>query len=395
MKKIVLTAFAGLLVLNTMAQVCGDRYLKKIYTNVNKTTVTYSTANSTSLVMDVYEPIGDTATIRPLIILAHGGSFTGGDRTEGDIVTLCNNFAKRGYVTASIEYRLAPNLLSMIQYNSAVDVVMKAISDGKAAVRWFRKDAATTNTYKIDPNKIFIGGNSAGAVLAVHMAYIDNLSECPAAMQPIITSNGGLEGNSGNAGYSSAVSAVLNLAGGVHDVSMIGTGEEPIVSFHGDQDNVVPYTCANAQNGLTPVQLCGLGSMEPVLTAKGINHVSKVYPGDGHVPWVSDAIKLNQVDSISADFLYTLLCFTNVGVENNTTTNLNLYPNPTTNHFVIENEMQISTVSIANNLGQIVATNKVNDTKKRIDVSALPVGIYTVKAQLVNGKYAVSKLVKE
>ena len=74
---------------------------------------------------------------------------------------------------------------------------------------------------------------------------------------------------------------------------------------------------------------------------------------------------------------------------------MNLYPNPTTNHFVIENEMQISTVSIANNLGQIVATNKVNDTKKRIDVSALPVGIYTVKAQLVNGKYAVSKLVKE
>jgi carboxylesterase type B len=58
------------------------------------------------LFMNIYEPDGDTLSRRPLIILAFGGSFTFGSRTSPDILKLCNAFAKKGYVTSTIDYRL-------------------------------------------------------------------------------------------------------------------------------------------------------------------------------------------------------------------------------------------------------------------------------------------------
>lgn len=397
MKKFLLAGlfFSGVATLSAQHN-CGTRYLNKIFTNVTKTTVTYSTANSATLVMDVFQPTGDTVTNRPVVILAHGGSFVGGDRTESVVTELCNNYAKRGYVTASIEYRLG-SFAQMFQYNTAVDVVMKAISDGKAAVRWFRKDAANGNTYHVNPNIIFFGGNSAGAVLGMHLAYIDDLSECPTNMQPIITNNGGLEGNSGNDGYPSTVAAVINLAGGLHATSMIGTSEEPVVSFQGDADNTVPYNCANAQGGATPVQLCGLGAMEPVLTANGINHVSRVYPGQGHCPWQSNATMMAEIDSTTTEFMYQLMCSGSIGIAENSISKLNILPNPVKDVLVIENETPIQSVVIYNTIGQAVFSWKnINDKQAIIgSLGNYPKGIYTIQATLSNGKSAVSKFVKE
>ena len=52
--------------------------------------------------------------------------------------------------------------------------LLKAVADAKSAIRYFRKDFANGDTYGIDSNTIFIGGYSAGGVIAVHLAYIDN-----------------------------------------------------------------------------------------------------------------------------------------------------------------------------------------------------------------------------
>ena len=57
---------------------------------------------------------------------------------------------------------------------------MNGISDAKAAIRYFRKDAATNgNIFGIDPNQIYIGGYSAGAILAVNLAYINDTVGVP------------------------------------------------------------------------------------------------------------------------------------------------------------------------------------------------------------------------
>jgi poly(3-hydroxybutyrate) depolymerase len=376
------------------AQGCdGTRYKDPIFTNVDVTEVTYSTANSTTLRLDVYEPQGDTETNRPLIILAHGGSFIGGNKTaDATVTTLCENFAKRGYVTASINYRLG-GPLDMLILNSAITVVVKAISDGKAAVRYFRKDAAENgNTFGIDPNMIFVGGNSAGAVLYLHHAYISEVSEAPQSIQTILNQNGGIEGNSGNDGYSSAVSGVINLAGGLNEVQFIDNGEVPVISFHGDADDVVPYTCANAQGGATPVVLCGLGSMQPRLTSEGIDHVSKVYAGSGHTPWQSNNTMMTEIDSMVASFLFDKVCTATGITEKSTEKTFSVYPNPTTGTINIETLVatnQPYNVKVFDASGRMVWSEKNIKNKTTQLQLNLTAGIYRVMVQYQDANYSV------
>jgi acetyl esterase/lipase len=106
--------------------------------------------------MDIYQPTGDIETNRPLIVWAHGGSFIGGTKTDADMVALSQAFTKKGYVCASINYRLG---LTPFDSVGAVKAVLRAVQDMKASVRFFYKDKLTTNTYKIDTTNIFIGGN--------------------------------------------------------------------------------------------------------------------------------------------------------------------------------------------------------------------------------------------
>ena len=112
--------------------------------------------------MDIYTANGDTEINRPLILFMHGGSFYGGDKTTADCVDFCESMAKRGYVTASLNYRLS-NLVSFLSsQEEQYTAVLKAVADAKSAIRYFRKDFATGDTYGIDSNTIFIGGYSAG-----------------------------------------------------------------------------------------------------------------------------------------------------------------------------------------------------------------------------------------
>ena len=130
--------------------------------------------------MDIYTPNGDTETNRPVILYMHGGSFYAGDKGSSDCVDFCESMAKRGYVTASLNYRLASNIIGFLTSNETqYETVLKAVSDAKAAVRYFRKDFANGDTYGIDPNTIFAGGYSAGGVIAIHQAYIDNIMDLP------------------------------------------------------------------------------------------------------------------------------------------------------------------------------------------------------------------------
>ncbi len=376
------------------AQGCdGVRYKDQIFTNVDVTEVTYTTANSTNLKLDVYQPQGDTETNRPLIILAHGGSFIGGNKTaDGTVTTLCENFAKRGYVTASINYRLG-GPLDMLILNSAITVVVKAISDGKAAIRYFRKNVAESgNTFGIDPNMIFVGGNSAGAVLYLHQAYISEVSEAPQSIQTVLNQNGGIEGNSGNDGYSSAVSGVINLAGGLNEVDFIDNGEVPVISFHGDADDVVPYNCANAQGGATPVQLCGLGALQARLTSEGIDHVSKVYTGAGHTPWQSNAAMMTEIDSMVADFLFEKVCTATSIAEIAKEKTFSIYPNPTNGILNIEaftKTTQPYSVKVFDASGRMVWNEKnISETTTALQLN-LTAGIYRVIVHYENANHQI------
>ena len=281
----------------------------------------------------------------------------------------------------------------------AIDEVIKAMSDGKAAIRYFVQDAATTNTYKVDTNNIFVGGNSAGAVLFMHVGYLSSLAECPPYIAGAMATNGGFEGNSGNAGYTTKSKAVINLAGALNKSSFINSGDIPSVNAQGTTDNVVPYNCGNPLGGIIPVQLCGMGVLEPAYVANGIYHMSHIFPGDGHVPWSADNAKLFTVDSMITVFLYNLVC-TGISSVNEvqTATDISLFPNPVNEVLHLRSMQSVCDVVIYDQAGRTVLQVKdMNKDNFEINTSQLSSGMYFVRVRFSNENNApvVRKIVIE
>jgi len=376
--------------LKTNAQCPAGRYLTEIFPNVIEDSVTYSVPYGQ--MMNIFQPVGDTLSARPVIILGHGGSFitNNGNRYDDPTIdSLCIRFAKRGYITVSIDYRTAygPNMFDSVL---AIDEVAKAMSDGKAAIRFFVKDRATgTNTYKVDTNNIFIGGNSAGAVLYMHVGYIDSLGECPPNIVSAVNANGGFEGNSGNAGYTTKSKAIINLAGGLNEVSFVGPGDKPSVNAQGTTDNVVPYNCGHPLGGAIPVNLCGLGQLEGAYNANGIYHMSHLFPGDGHVPWSTDLAKLYTVDSMVTIFLYNLVC-TGIASVNNVNINaeVSLFPNPANEAVHVRSSQAVSDIVMYDQTGRMVfQASGINRENYEINTSRLSKGLYFIRMRFVDANY--------
>ncbi|MFT4970217.1 MAG: para-nitrobenzyl esterase, partial [Chitinophagales bacterium] len=178
--KQIFTLFLSFFLISTYAQTCAGRYQTEIYNQVDVSTVDYGSAvnvfgNTQTLQMDIYQAVGDTATDRPVVIFCFGGSFTAGSRTSGELVDFATDLAKRGFVCASIDYRLAGSPLELVIEENIIKVVFSAVQDGKAAIRYFRKDFDEGNSLGISPDNIFIGGTSAGGILAANLAYVDDV----------------------------------------------------------------------------------------------------------------------------------------------------------------------------------------------------------------------------
>jgi acetyl esterase/lipase len=377
MKKALLF-FASLVGFTSQAQVScdGGRYASNIFNQVDVTSnvvygsnTSFSNANTT-LYFDFYEGQGDTETARPLIIWVHGGSFIGGSRTDIDVKTLSERFAKKGYACASISYRLG---FFPFDSANAVRAVVRATQDLKAAIRYFYKDRANDNVYKIDTNNIFIGGSSAGAITALHVAYLDKECEISDYLNAtVINQLGGLDGNSGNPGYSTRVKGVLNGCGALARYSWLDAGEVPVASVHGTNDGTVKYNRGVVNPGTPLMFLDGSRMIHERACAVGVDNQFYTFPNAPHVPYAgTSAAALAYMDTTERfyrDFLVKQLgcdlpllqpendrmegvtlyainycdntpvnevCPLSVGIFEEVAQSLNVYPNPTNDQITV------------------------------------------------------------
>ncbi|WP_210520067.1 carboxylesterase family protein [Hymenobacter terricola] len=263
----------------------GGRYYRPIFPGVTVSAgVTFGSATTffggtQTLLMDIYQPTGDVAPERPVIIFAHQGGFVTGTRNEQYMVDVCTRLARLGYVTASIDYRLG--FFPFDTTNVSVAAI-RGMQDLRAAVRFFRNDAATANTYRASPGRIVVGGASAGAFSALEVGYLDKVSEVPGDVN--IAALGGIEGNSGNPGYPSTVLAVLSLSGATSPPGIIEAGNPPLYSIHGTADAVVPYFKGRVGAGLPPKYVFGSGRLNPYATSVGVPNVLRRLSQAPHIP---------------------------------------------------------------------------------------------------------------
>lgn len=185
------------------------------------------------LLLDIFQPVGDTIKKRPLLLFIHGGGFQNGFRTSAYSTRVCYYFAKLGYVTASISYRLGvEEPKGDQQYQEAM---YRAQQDGKAAIRFFRRYA---DQYGIDTSQLFITGSSAGSMTCLAMAYM-SANQVPTLIDT--AKWGSFDGESGNPGYSSRVHGVMNAWGSMPSATWIQPGEPPLFNVSGTVDKTVPY----------------------------------------------------------------------------------------------------------------------------------------------------------
>lgn len=222
------------------------------------------------LQMDVYRPNGDNATNRPLIIYLHTGSFlppivngsTTGSRKDSATAEMCREFAKRGYVVASVSYRLGwnPQGSQEVRTGTILNAVYRANQDVKTAIRYFRKETATnSNPFGIDTTKIVVVGQGTGGYAGLAAAYLDKTSELnllkfldPTTNQSYVNQAitgdfdgfGGAVGvanNPNHPGYSSDFNMVINLGGAIGDTSWMEPGDIPTIAFQSVTDPFAPY----------------------------------------------------------------------------------------------------------------------------------------------------------
>ena len=196
-----------------------------------------SNTQDIDLDMDIYEPEGDTLDYRPAIIFLHSGAFFSGDNSADDMTLLAQESALRGYVSINANYRLGLNILSAYSGERAV---YRGVQDGSAIIRYLKENA---DLYKIDTNKIYIWGSSAGGFIALHLAYIDD-SERPEssygnASDPDL---GCIDCEGNNFDYSSRPNAVVACWSAIGDLDWIDLEDNvPAIFFHGDLDPIVPF----------------------------------------------------------------------------------------------------------------------------------------------------------
>lgn len=244
----------------------ATRYIDPIFTSISETKdIVFGSAvnnlgDRIDLTLDLFEPTGDDATDRAVMIWVHGGGFKSGTKNDGNMRALAAGYAQRGWVSASINYRVRPNGTPGSSSNQELilasvtgeypEQIRDAQVDAQAAVRWFRANAASLG---VDEGLIMMGGGSAGAVTSLEVLF--NPSD---------------PGDSGNPDYDSSIRAAVSLWG-ASDVRRIEPETGPILMYHGTNDTTVPYalgveTCAGTTAMLNRCKLV-------------------TYPGEGHGPW--------------------------------------------------------------------------------------------------------------
>jgi acetyl esterase/lipase len=183
------------------------RYEDKVFSSVSKATIAFDiqpdySGNATTLYADVYSPLEDTASSRAAIVFVHGGGFTSGTRDGSNIPYLCNELAKKGYVVASIDYRVGVPDTTAAQKGKAQ---VRALQDLKSFIRYAKQNAQMA---KIDTGRIFIAGSSAGGATVLAAAYL-NYGEQPAYVNPVTAAD--LQGYGNINGYSANVRAVYSM----------------------------------------------------------------------------------------------------------------------------------------------------------------------------------------
>lgn len=407
-----------LLTVETFAQPCTQPYTQKQFNVYREGNIIYGTDTNfnhtlQTLKLNIWKPIRDNNILRPLLLLVHGGGFVSGQKEDFD--SLASWYAARGYVAATIQYRLLfyPPLLLTPPYAYDSTEVLRAgyrsIQDLRGAIRFMKNRSASDSS---DINKVYVLGASAGAIAALGAAYIDQASEIPTGVDSIAAvihgptqylrpSLGPLDGklNLGNADAS--FHGVVAYMGAMLDTAHLESNlDMPLFVYHQTGDPIVGCTFKKGLHG-APL---GLGTNYPHLygsclitpRAQQLGYSSAqlfsyIHNGSNH-----SVHNEMLIDSLTAHWLSALICPVSVGLSSATTKSatLEVFPIPADNHITIAIQQTTANqneLRVFNSLSQIIYETKGYHTTFKINTSSWPAGLYTIVVYNGSNYYVTKK----
>ena len=201
---------------------------------------TYKTVDGYDLDIHLFLPDSThTSTKCPVMVYFSGGSWTKGN-PEWAFYS-CADYAKRGWVAVSVEYRLA---------DRHETTPFEAVKDARSAIRWLRMNA---RVYNIDTNRIVASGNSAGGHLVLTTALAKDWNEITdnlnyGASPNLLLINSGVY-NLYSEDATDWITRDLkdkSLAKRISPIHLLTSGTPPMLILHGTNDQSVDYSTAKA-----------------------------------------------------------------------------------------------------------------------------------------------------
>lgn len=418
------------------------------FANTTTTQIVYG-ASSTTNVARVYSPQGDLNTCRPLILWAHGGGFTTGSYLDQKTTDMMQQLARKGYVAVAMEYRLSsPTTSTTLQYQEAM---IKGVQDMIAAIRFIRANAST---FGIDTSQIFIGGSSAGAIIANHTAFMD-LSE---AFAVALANQGGNYNVTTLPTYTNVpynVAGCVTQAGAIWDLTFLNNETTPWGAVHNTTDPTVPYnTGGGSQQIFTQLQSQNVKSFLKTTYSSGLhtpfpltvfapyvdtfnlasykqlyamlkhqgsasvtvnNNTLTAIPSGQIYQWylnnstIPSATNIAYTASVSGNYFVQIKncasCFSSsqsvsvtivtTGVLNQSTDNsFTIFPQPTNDYLAISSRKEIKSYEIYTIEGGLFVYREENNTNLKINVSHLNSGLYFLKLNFSDNTSTTNKIIK-
>lgn len=368
----------------TLHSVAQTRYLDSLFVAVKTdSAVVYGVADalnapyisnswtySQDLLMDIYQPQGDANQVRPVLLFIHGGAFLFGSREDANSVNVCKDFAEKGYVAVSIDYRLGLNAFSAA---SAERAVYRGVQDTKAAIRFLKENYSN---YGIDTSRIFAMGNSAGSISAIHAAYFEEDERANIPSTFTAPDLGCLSCSGNDFVHDDKPIAISNLWGAIVDTTYIEVGDVPMISFHGTDDFVVSPDSANPFSSPFFPALSGSNYITPRLQNLGITTEYYKFYNQGHEPWglASETPYYDSIIDLTALFFYNYLQNnpSNTTIQDNVIQDLVIYPNPVT--LLLNIDLTVATTNstylqIFNSIGQVVHSESLSLPKGKNQIT--------------------------
>jgi len=187
------------------------------------------------LLLDIYHPQNDILKKRPLLLFVHGGAFFFGDKENKLQQIITDYMVKRGFVLASINYRLGTSITP-----GAIErTIFRGVQDVRAALRYLGHHK---ERFRIDEEQIYLIGSSAGGIISLTTAFMDSdevYSSTGRGLFRVREDLGGLDDSGNDLKERFTIAGVASMWGGVTNLDMLNNNI-PTLLFHGTADDIVP-----------------------------------------------------------------------------------------------------------------------------------------------------------